>query len=94
ALGISKGYLSKCILFEAIVLGSYSGIFGLGLGVTLSNYINKILSYYIGDMVFIKDYKIMVILVLISIGITVISYIYPMRKIYRINIIDEIKSDE
>ncbi|KOM98814.1 ABC transporter permease [Clostridium botulinum] len=94
ALGISKGYLSKCILFEAIVLGSYSGIFGLGLGVTLSNYINKILSYYIGDMVFIKDYKTMVILVLISIGITVISYIYPMRKIYRINIIDEIKSDE
>ncbi|AJE09557.1 ABC transporter permease [Clostridium botulinum] len=94
ALGISKGYLSKCILFEAIVLGSYSGIFGLGLGVTLSNYINKILSYYIGDMVFIKDYKIMVILVLISIGITAISYIYPMRKIYRINIIDEIKSDE
>ncbi|EPY2303977.1 FtsX-like permease family protein [Clostridium sporogenes] len=94
ALGISKGYLSKCILFEAIILGSYSGIFGLGLGVTLSNYINKILSYYIGDMVFIKYYKIMVILVLISIGITVISYIYPMRKIYRINIIDEIKSDE
>ncbi|EJP6473183.1 FtsX-like permease family protein [Clostridium botulinum] len=94
ALGISKGYLRKCILFEAIVLGTYSGIFGLSLGVTLSNYINKILSYYIGDMVFIKDYKTMVILVLTSIVITVISYIYPMRKIYKINIIDEIKSDE
>lgn len=94
ALGISKGYLSRCIFFEATILGVYSGIFGVGLGVTLSNYINKILSYYIGDMVFIKDYKIMGMLVLISIGISVVSYIYPVRKISKINIIDEIKSDE
>ncbi|EJO5347408.1 ABC transporter permease [Clostridium botulinum] len=94
ALGLSKSYLSKCILFEASILGVYSGIFGLGLGVILSNYVNKILSYYVGDMVFIKDYKTMGILFLISVGISVISYIYPMVKIYKINIIDQIKSDE
>lgn len=94
ALGISKGYLSKCILFEAIILGTYSGVFGVGLGAILSNYINKILSYYIGDMIFIKNGELMVILVLISISMSIISYIYPIRKISKINIIDEIKSDD
>lgn len=94
ALGISKEYLSKCILFEAIILGTYSGAFGVGLGAILSNYINKILSYYIGDMAFIKNGKLMIILVLISICMSIISYIYPIRKISKINIIDEIKSDD
>jgi putative ABC transport system permease protein len=94
ALGISRGYLSKCILFEAIILGVYSGIFGLSLGVILSNYVNKILSYYIGDMVFINNCNIMIILVLTSIAINFISYIYSVRKIYKINVIEEIKSDE
>lgn len=93
-IGMSKVQFSKTILFEGLFLCIEGGLLGLILGYMMNIYLAKILSFYIGDLNIAVNLWIMAGLLVVSAIIGILSGLYPLNKVGRIDIIKSIKGFE
>lgn len=91
-VGVEKKQIVKMEISEALLMGIYSGIVGIGMGCVLLPVVSNILSYYVGDLpVRVEPYPLLVLLASICILI-VLSMLYVVNKyILHKNLMEEAK---
>ena len=67
-------------ILEALLMGAYSGVVGVGMGCILLPVVSNILSYHVGYLpVQIEPYSLLILLTFICI-LTTLSMIYVINK--------------
>ncbi|MCL1918324.1 MAG: FtsX-like permease family protein [Peptococcaceae bacterium] len=91
-IGITKGKIRKSVLYEALSMGIYSGVTGIGIGCALLPVLASVLSYYVGAIEPTYNFPLMGALLGLACVISILSVLFTIRKyVFKTNLVEEVK---